>query len=58
MIGNIIHHHVVVHRQKIDHHHPIVHDIEAVIMNMNDQEVIENHHVNVMINTNVILESK
>lgn len=57
MIVSIIHHHVVVHHQKIVHHHPIVHAIVVGIMNMKDQEVIENHHVIVMINMNVIHES-
>jgi hypothetical protein len=57
MIVNIIHHHVVVHHQKIVDHHRIVHVIEVVIMNMNDQEMIENHHEIEMINMNVIHES-
>jgi len=58
MIVNIIHQHVVVHHRKIvDHHHLIVHVIEVEIMNMNDLEVIENHHEIEMINMNVIHEN-
>ena len=57
MIVNITHHHVVVHHQKIEDLHPIVHVIAVEIMNTNDQEAIENHHVIVRRNTNVIPES-
>jgi len=57
MIVKIIHH-AVVHHQKIVLHHHIVHVIEVVIMNMNDQEMIENHQEIEMINMNVIHESK
>jgi hypothetical protein len=55
-----IHHHVVVHHQKSihQHHHLIVHIIEVVIMNMNDQEMIGNPLEIEMINMNVIPESK
>lgn len=48
---------VIDHHLKIVHHHLIVHVIEVEIMSMKDQEVTENHLENVMINTNVILES-
>ena len=57
MIVSIIHQHVDVHHQKIVHHHLIDHVTEAAIMNMNDPEVIESHHVIAMKNMNVIHES-
>ena len=59
MIVIIIHLLVVVHRLKIvHHHHRIIHIIEVVNMNTNDQEMIENHQENEMINMNDIHESK
>jgi hypothetical protein len=48
---------IIIHLLIVHHHHHIGHIIEAVNMNMNDREMIENHREIEMINMTGIHES-